>query len=168
MNGNIFDNISSFFDMLLAAIASVFLTLLFRGGPSILYSKGKFRMKRLVWLFIGQFIGSITVYVLTSYLFCTEAFKEFGSYKLVVTFLAAIMPVEITLVILIVLVQRFWTIIMKKVDPNFSEENPLDKIYTIASIHNNKPANTYLPDDEEETEVNKNNETNDDNTNANN
>lgn len=148
MIGNIFNSISSFFDMLLAAIVSVFLTLLFRGGPAILYDKGKFRVKRLFWLFIGQFIGSIGVYVLTSYLFCTEAFKDLGSYKLVVTFLAAIMPVEITLVLLIVLVHRFWLIIIKKVDPTFKEDNPLENIATIASIHKGRPSDTYLPEEE--------------------
>lgn len=161
MNGNIFNSISSFFDMLLAAIVSVFLTLLFRGGPAILYDKGKFRVKRLFWLFIGQFVGSIGVYVLTSYLFCTEAFKDLSSYKLVVTFLAAIMPVEITLVLLIVLVHRFWLIIIKKIDPTFTEDNPLEKIATIASIHKNRPADTYLPDEIDED--NKDNESEEDN-----
>lgn len=45
------------------------------------------------------------------------------------------MPVELTLVLLIVLIHRIWIFIIKKVDPNFEEQDPLEKIKAIRSFY---------------------------------
>ena len=47
----------------------------------------------------------------------------------------ALMPVEITLVLLIILIHRIWILIIKKVDPNFEEQDPLEKIKAIRNFY---------------------------------
>lgn len=134
MFNNFFSNLSNMIDMLLAAVISVFFTLIFKGGPSILYEEGEFNFKKLMWLFLLQFFGSIGVYILTSYFFCSGFLTDYKSSQQFFAFLAALMPVEITLVLLIALIYRIWIFAIKKVDPNFKEDNPLDNIHTISKL----------------------------------
>lgn len=130
-----FTNFTAFFDMIIVAFISVFLTLLFKGGPSILYTNGKFSINNLIWLFLIQFSGSIGVFMLSSYFFCSPILSEYKSIQHPVSILVALMPVELTLVLLIVLIHRIWIFIIKKVDPNFEEQDPLEKIKAIRSFY---------------------------------
>lgn len=144
-------NMSQMLDMILAAIISVFLTLLFRGGPAVLYEDNKFVFRNLFWLVTIQFMGSIGVYILTSYFFTSDLLIEYKSYKNAVSFLAALMPVEITLVLLIILLHRLWLILIKKVDPSFEEHDPLSKIRAIRSFYENKEEKKDETENQEST-----------------
>lgn len=128
-------NGSQIADMVLAAFISVFLTILFRGGPNSLYRNGKFSIHYLIWLISLQFVGSIAVYLLTFYFFCSSYLKEHIALREPVSFLIALMPVEITLVLLIVLVHRVWLFVIRKIDPNFEEKDPLDRIRHIRDFY---------------------------------
>lgn len=152
-------NMSQMLDMILAAIISVFLTLLFRGGPAVLYEDNKFVFRNLFWLVTIQFMGSIAVYILTSYFFASDLLIEYKSYKNAVSFLAALMPVEITLILLIILLYRLWLMLIKKVDPSFEEHDPLMKIRAIRSFYENREEKD---EKNESTDKNNNNNTNKD------
>lgn len=148
-----FSNFSTFLDMILVAFISVFLTLVFKGGPSILYINGKFSINNLIWLFLIQFTGSIGVFVLSSYFFCSPILSEYKALQHPISILMALMPIELTLVLLIVLIHRIWMFIIKKIDPNFEEQDPLEKIKAIRSFYEenetkNKELNTKDKDEE--------------------
>lgn len=150
-----FTNFTTFFDMIVVAFISVFLTLLFKGGPSILYINGKFSINNLIWLFLIQFSGSIGVFMLSSYFFCSPILSEYKSIQHPVSILMALMPVEITLVLLIILIHRIWVFIIKKVDPNFEEQDPLEKIKAIRNFYEETEAkeNLETTNDVENSEI---------------
>lgn len=87
--------------------------------------------------------------MLSSYFFCSPILSEYKSIQHPVSILMALMPVDITLVLLIILIHRIWMFIIKKVDPNFDEQDPLEKIKAIRNFY-------------EETEAKKNLETTND------
>lgn len=128
-----FNNIWNIVSMIFAAVISFFFTILFKGGPRIFYENDKFIMRRALWVFLIQFFGSIGVYILTFY-FCNGHIFGDEMYKSFLPFLLALMPVEITIVLLIILIHRIWMLIIKKVDPSFEEGDPLEKLKSLTTF----------------------------------
>lgn len=128
----LFSDFYNIFSMFLAAFISFFFALIFRGGPQILYQNNKFVFRRFAWLFAIQFFGAIAVFIITLSIFANGGILEqYSHYGLLLAFIFGILPIEITMVLLMVTIHRIWLIVIKKIDPNFEETDPLDKIKSV-------------------------------------
>lgn len=132
-------NLSYVVNMIVAATISIFLALLFRGGPAILYRGDEFSYRDLFWLVTIQFSSSIGVYIVMSSFFETSLFAGMKQYQHAVTFLCALLPTEITFVLFLTILHRLFYKVIKKFDPEFNEKSISTSLQDFSSLKYSLP-----------------------------